>query len=184
MARVIVAGDGPGGLSAALFLAKAGHQVDVIGRDGTGMNHAYLRNYLGLPETGGGEFQARAKAQVAAVGAILRDATVTAVAAGVDGATVELDSGEVLVGGYLVLAEGKNPELARSLGLAADERGGIRTNPEGLSALARVYVVGRAIRPGRSQAIISAGDGARAALDILAREAAKDVQDWDTPPKA
>ena len=45
-------------------------------------------------------------------------------------------------------------------------------------------MVGRSTRPGRSQAIISAGDGARAALDILAREAGKDVQDWDTPRKA
>jgi hypothetical protein len=35
----------------------------------------------------------------------------------------------------------------------------------------------------RSQAIISAGDGARAALDILSREAGKDVRDWDSPPK-
>jgi hypothetical protein len=45
-------------------------------------------------------------------------------------------------------------------------------------------VIGRSARPGRSQAIISAGDGARAALDILAREAGKDVQDWDRPPEA
>jgi hypothetical protein len=35
----------------------------------------------------------------------------------------------------------------------------------------------------RSQAIISAGAGAVAAVDILAREEGKDVQDWDTPPK-
>ena len=47
----------------------------------------------------------------------------------------------------------------------------------------RVYVVGRAVRPTRSQAIISAGAGAAAALDILAREEGKDVQDWDSPPK-
>jgi thioredoxin reductase (NADPH) len=39
------------------------------------------------------------------------------------------------------------------------------------------------VRPKRSQAIISAGAGAVAALDILAREEGKDIQDWDTPPK-
>jgi hypothetical protein len=39
------------------------------------------------------------------------------------------------------------------------------------------------VRPTRSQAVISAGDGAKAALDILSRAAGKDVQDWDSPPK-
>jgi thioredoxin reductase len=44
----------------------------------------------------------------------------------------------------------------------------------------RVYAVGRSARPERSQAIISAGAGATAALDILAREAGKNVTDWDS----
>jgi thioredoxin reductase (NADPH) len=38
-------------------------------------------------------------------------------------------------------------------------------------------------RPDRSQAIISAGAGAVAALDILSREAGRDVHDWDSPSK-
>lgn len=184
MAKVIVAGDGPGGLSAALFLAKNGQQVEVFGQDGTGMNFAYLHNYLGVPAVAGPEFQRRAKEQVAAVGASLHSVAVTAVSAGEDAVTANFGSGETRRAEYLVLAEGKNPALARSLGLAEDERGGIRTDGEGLSSHPRVYVIGRSARPGRSQAIISAGDGARAALHILAREHGKDVQDWDTPPKA
>jgi hypothetical protein len=35
----------------------------------------------------------------------------------------------------------------------------------------------------RSQAIISAGEGASAALDILSAEAGRDVLDYDSPPK-
>ncbi len=46
-----------------------------------------------------------------------------------------------------------------------------------------VYVVGRSSRPGRSQAIISAGDGAAAAIDILTRENGKTFVDWEEPPK-
>ena len=34
MARIIIVGDGPGGLSAALFLAKAGQDVTVSVRTG------------------------------------------------------------------------------------------------------------------------------------------------------
>ena len=33
MARIIIVGDGPGGLSAALFLAKADQDVTVFGMD-------------------------------------------------------------------------------------------------------------------------------------------------------
>ncbi|MDX1450561.1 MAG: thioredoxin reductase, partial [Acidimicrobiia bacterium] len=51
------------------------------------------------------------------------------------------------------------------------------------SSLDRVYVVGRSARPERSQAIISAGAGATAAVDILAVEAGKNIQDWDSPPE-
>src|SRR5688500_15938331 len=53
MPTVIVIGDGPGGLSAALFLAKNKVDVVVFGEDKTAMNYAHLKNYLGLPEIGG-----------------------------------------------------------------------------------------------------------------------------------
>ncbi len=55
---------------------------------------------------------------------------------------------------------------------------------DGATEIDRLYVVGRTARPTRSQAIISAGDGAAAALDILADIKGSDVQDWDTPPKS
>ena len=183
MAKVIVVGDGPAGLSAALFLAKNGQEVEVFGQDGTGMNSAYLHNYLGVAEIAGTEFQDIGRAQATGAGARLRDAAVSAVSAGDGGVSARLESGETVDGDYLVLAEGKKPVLARSLGLDEDERGGLRTDGEGLSSHSRVYLIGRSTRPGRSQAIISAGDGARAALHLLAREAGRDVQDWDTPPK-
>jgi flavin-dependent dehydrogenase len=86
-----------------------------------------------VPGIAGTEFQARAKAQVAAHGAMLHEATATAVTADAEAVTVALDSGEVLAGDYLLLAEGKAPVLARSLGLEQDERGGIRVGAEGRS---------------------------------------------------
>ncbi|HZD23294.1 MAG TPA: FAD-dependent oxidoreductase [Acidimicrobiia bacterium] len=181
MARVIIVGDGPGGLSAALFLAKNGHEVTVFGQDKTAMNYAYLKNYLGIPEIAGTEFQSIARQQVTARGAELRDEEVTAVSTnGVF--TVETESGSHQAD-YLVLTEGKNPELARSLGVDEDDSGAIKVDANYMSSIDKLYVVGRSVRPTRSQAIISAGAGAVAAVDILAREEGKDIQDWDTPPK-
>lgn len=57
MAKVIVVGDGPGGLSAALYLAKLKMDVTVFGIDKTSMHSAMLYNYLGIPGMTGGEFQ-------------------------------------------------------------------------------------------------------------------------------
>jgi thioredoxin reductase (NADPH) len=181
MARVNIVGDGPGGLSAALFLAKNGHEVRVFGQDNTAMHFAYLHNYLGIPEIAGSDFQDIARRQVQQVGATLVDEEVTAVTAG-SSLTVTTSSGDS-ESDYLILTEGKNPELARSLGLDQDESGAITVDSNYMSSIDKVYVVGRSVRPTRSQAIISAGAGAVAAVDVLAREEGKDVQDWDTPPK-
>lgn len=181
MARVAIVGDGPGGLSAALFLAKNGHETTVFGQDKTAMNYAYLYNYLGIPEIDGTEFQGIARQQAQRHGATLRDEEVTSVI--INGVfTVETEAGSSEAD-YLILTEGKSPELARSLGVEEDEEGAIVVDRDNRSSVDRVYVVGRSVRPNRSQAIISAGAGAVAALDILAREEGKDVQDWDTPPK-
>lgn len=181
MARVNIVGDGPGGLSAALFLAKNGHDVTVFGQDKTAMNFAYLHNYLGIPEIAGTEFQKIAKEQVQQVGASLVEEEVMSISTD-GGLKVISESGES-ASDYLILTEGKNPELARALGLDQDESGAIAVDSNFLSSIDKVYVVGRSVRPTRSQAIISAGAGAVAAVDILAREEGKDIQDWDTPPK-
>ncbi|MEM9745371.1 MAG: FAD-dependent oxidoreductase [Actinomycetota bacterium] len=181
MTTIGIVGDGPGGLSAALFLAKAGHDVTVYGADGTVMHYAYLHNYLGAPDVSGSDFQQRAREQAEAQGATIVATEVSAVAASADGFAITTESGTATVD-HLVLSEGKSAPLAESLGLAADgER--IVVDRDGRSSVEGVYVVGRSVRPTRSQAIISAGDGAAAALDILARIEGSDVQDWDSPPK-
>jgi thioredoxin reductase len=181
MARVVIVGDGPGGLSAALFLAKNGHDVTVLGQDRTAMHYAHLHNYLGIPVILGTEFQEIARNQVTSVGGRLVDDEAASIA--ID-ETITVSTGSGLYeADYLILTEGKNPELARSLGVDQDESGAIVVDSDNRSSIDRVYIVGRSVRPTRSQAIISAGAGAVAALDILAREEGKDVQDWDTPPK-
>lgn len=181
MTRVTIVGDGPGGLSAALFLAKNGHEVKVFGQDETAMNFAYLYNYLGIPEIDGTEFQKIARDQVKAHGAEVIDEEVSS--AVINGIFVVETASGSHESDYLILTEGKSPDLAKSLGVDADEDGAIQVDENNQSSIDKVYVLGRSVRPKRSQAIISAGAGAVAALDILAREEGKDVQDWDTPPK-
>lgn len=184
MATITIVGDGPAGLSAALLLAKNDHDVVVYGQDDTAMHYAHLYNYLGVPDIDGSEFQQVAREQVASHGAKLADAEVSSVVRDADGFTVTTADGDERVSDHVVVA---GAQASRSL---LEEAGAeiadgtptvdqhYRTTVDGL------YAVGRVARPNRSQAIISAGAGAVAALDILSRIAGEDVTDWDSPDDA
>jgi thioredoxin reductase len=183
---VVIVGDGPGGLSAALFLAKNGLSTVVYGQDKTAMHWALVRNYLGVNEIHGSEFQKLARQQVGRFGALLQDRHVDAIArnssGGGSGFTVTLEGGEQISARYVILSEGKSPKLAQDLGASFDGQR-VVTDKNNLTSVPGVYAVGRSARPGRSQAIISAGDGAVAAIDIISREKGQDFADWDSPPK-
>lgn len=179
MANILIIGDGPAGLSAALFLAKNGHRVTVLAQDKTPMHYAKLHNYLGIPEISGSDFQQLARAQVAEFDAAVLDTPATRVERDGEDFLVFAEDGSEYQADYLVIAEGKGAALALSLGLERGEHG-IVADADGRTAIERLYVVGRATRPTRSQAIIAAGHGAAAALDIMAAEAGKDVLDYDS----
>lgn len=180
---VAVVGDGPGGLSAALFLAKNGLKVTVFGQDKTAMHYAMLYNYLGLPKTHGSDFQSTAKKQVTEVGGSIEDVRVESLVAAGESFELTLEGGRKLSARYVILSEGKSPRLAQQLGLSFDQQSGLKTDINGKTDLERVYAVGRLARPSRSQAIISAGDGAAAAIDILSTEKGEPFTDWDSPPE-
>lgn len=180
---VAIIGDGPGGLSAALFLAKNGLSAVVYGQDKTAMHWALLKNYLGVEEISGTDFQAIAKKQVERFGARLENRHVAAVGQENGAFRVTLEGGESITARYLILSEGKAPKLAQQLGVRFDGPAAV-TDPNGQTSVPGVYAVGRLARPARSQAIISAGDGAVVALDILSKEKGQAVVDWDSPPKA
>ncbi|MEX2323165.1 MAG: FAD-dependent oxidoreductase [Acidimicrobiia bacterium] len=183
MARIAIIGDGPGGLSAALFLAKNGHEALVYGDDKTAVHYAQLHNYLGLPDTAGTEFIDIARAHTRSHGARFLDERARDVVPSPTGFSVVSESDRTQDVDYVVLDEGKNPVIAGALGLEVDDSGAVPVDSEQRTGLPRVYAVGRMTRPKRSQVVISAGAGAVAALDILAAEAGEDLQDWDSPPK-
>ncbi len=183
MTTVVIVGDGPAGLSAGLFLAKNGVDTIVFGQDATAMHYAHLHNYLGVEDLGGSDFQVVARRQAAAHGADLRDAEVTAITPDDDdGGFLVQAGGDEVAAEYVILAGGKQAQsLAAALGAERDG-GRVPIDVEQRTVVDRLYAVGRVARPDRSQAIISAGAGAVAALDILSREAGRDVHDWDSPP--
>jgi len=181
MTDVAVVGGGPAGLSAGLFTAKNGLETVVFDTDGTWMHKAHLFNYLGIRSIGGSEFMEVARGQVEDRGATLHhDEEVTDVGATEGGFAVTTTDDEY-ESDYLVLATGADRELAEELGCEFDDNGTVSVNVSMETSVEDAYATGGMVRDQEWQAVISAGDGGAAALDILSKEEGEHFHDFDVP---
>ncbi|WP_224335709.1 NAD(P)/FAD-dependent oxidoreductase [Haloprofundus halobius] len=181
MTHVAVVGGGPAGLSAALFAAKNGLEVTVFDTDATPMHRARLFNYLGVGESDGVDgtaFVERARRQVDRYGVDWRHETVTGLLKDGSEFVVTTDAGECAAD-YVVLASGRARELAAELGCDRTADGTVVADRDGRTSVAGVYAAGWVARGEKVQAIISAGDGAAAALDILSEVRGAPFHDFD-----
>ncbi|GAB7008837.1 FAD-dependent oxidoreductase [Halorubrum trueperi] len=184
MVDVAIVGGGPAGLSAGLFAGKNGLDTVLFDTDGTWMHKAHLFNYLGIGSVGGSEFLATARQQVDDFGVNRRQSEeVTAVESAGDGFALTTDEDEYEAD-YVVLATGANRDLAESLGcdFADDDTVDVGVSME--TSVEGAYATGAMARAEEWQAIISAGDGAAAALNILSNEKGEHYHDFDVPDTA
>ncbi|NKB68358.1 MAG: thioredoxin reductase [Candidatus Latescibacteria bacterium] len=178
MSEVLIIGDGPGGLSAALLLAKNDMGVKVFGQNETLMHKAMLYNYLGIKKIPGPEFMEIARSQVTGFGAELHDVEVTQVEKADGGFAVTDANGARHEARYLIIAIGPNAALVENMHLAKGD-GGIEADRDGRTQIPGLYVIGWTSRLRKIQLAISVGDGAVAALDILSAEAGEEMHDFD-----
>ncbi len=183
MTDVAIVGGGPAGLSAGLFTAKNGLETVVFDTDETWMHKAHLFNYLGIESMDGTAFIEHCREQVEAFGVERRSAEVTGVEAGDGGFVVTTDEGEHGAT-YLVLATGADRGVAEELGCAFDDSGTVSVDLSMETSVADAYATGAMVRDQEWQAIISAGDGGAAALDILSKEEGEHFHDFDVPADA
>ena len=84
---------------------------------------------------------------------------------------------------YVVLATGADRDLAEDLGCAFDcDVVDVDVTME--TSVDDAYATGAMVRDQEWQAVISAGDGAAAALNILSNEEGEHFHDFDTPDDA
>jgi thioredoxin reductase len=183
-AEVIVVGGGPAGLSAALFTAKNGIDTTVFDTDDTWLHFAYLFNYLGIESIDGEAFLETARSQVDGFGVDRRQGeAVTGIESTDQGFSVSTDDG-AYDADYVVLATGDDRSLAEALGCSLTEAGTVDIEVTMETSVTDAYATGAMVREEEWQAVISAGDGAAAALNILTKEKGEHFHDFDTPDDA
>ena len=182
---VSIVGGGPAGLSAALFTQKNGLDTRVFDGDGTWMHKAHLFNYLGVGSQDGSAFMETARNQVDSFGVERHQGeAVDSITDADAGFVVETDDGEYEAD-YVVLATGANREIAEDLGCAFDdEEGVVDVDLSMQTSIENVYATGAMVRAEEWQAMISAGDGAAAALNILSDVKGEHYHDFDVPADA
>ncbi|MFC7325633.1 NAD(P)/FAD-dependent oxidoreductase [Halorubrum rutilum] len=183
MADVAIVGGGPAGLSAGLFAGKNGLDAVLFDTDKTWMHKAHLFNYPGIGSVGGSEFLATLRQQADDFGVDRKQGEeVTDVAESGDGFAVTTGEGEYEAD-YLVLATGASRDLAESLGCAFDgDLVDVGVSME--TSVDDAYATGAMVRAEEWQAVISAGDGAAAALNVLSKEKGEHYHDFDVPDTA
>ncbi|AEH38822.1 NAD(P)/FAD-dependent oxidoreductase [Halopiger xanaduensis] len=181
MVDVAIVGGGPAGLSAALFTAKNGLETVVFDTDETWMHKAHLFNYPAIRSISGSEFMELTRGQVRDRGAEVREGEeVTDVEPSGDGFEIETEE-DTYEADYVVLATGADRSIAEDLEVAFSDDGTVDVDLDTETSVEDLYATGAMVRDEEWQAVIAAGDGASAALDILSKEKGEHFHDFDVP---
>ncbi|AJF27822.1 thioredoxin reductase (plasmid) [Haloarcula sp. CBA1115] len=184
MTDVLVVGGGPAGLSAALFTQKNGLETTVFDTDGTWMHKAHLFNYLGVGSQDGSAFMETARTQVDSFGVDRKQGTEVTDVGQTDAGFEVATEDDTYEASYLILATGANRDLAETLGCDMTAEDVVDVDVTMETSVDDAYATGGMVRVEEWQAVISAGDGAAAALNILTKEKGEHFHDFDTPADA
>lgn len=173
MYDLAIVGGGPAGASAATFASHAGLQTVVVDADKGMTRRAMLYNHLGFPDgLTGPDLVDRGQEQATHAGAEWVKADVTSLERKDDGFALTTEDGQTFEAREILLTIGANLDLARQAGLEIRPgtepriREVIAVNPEGRTSVPGVWAAGTAA--GVSvHTIITAGDGARVAINII-----------------
>lgn len=189
MYDVAIVGGGPAGASAATFTARAGLQTVVIDADAGMTRRALINNHLGFPEgVNGPDLVDNGKLQAARAGAEIVDGKVVALDKSGDGFELKTEDGKSFEAKQVILTLGANAELARTAGVKTREgtepriREIVDVDPQGRSSVPGVWAAGT-IAGASVHTIITSGDGARVAINLISDNKGQRHVDHDAMPR-
>jgi thioredoxin reductase len=186
---IVVVGGGPAGASAAIFTARAGLTTVVIDADKGMTRRAWVENHLGFPEgVTGPDLVDGGRAQAERAGATWIDDTVEAIeAADGGGFVVRAAGGQTWTASAVILATGASAALAEAAGVAtqAGTEPHIKTivsvDAEGRSSVPGIWAAGT-VAGVSVHTIVTAGDGARVAINVISALRGERHVDHDVLP--
>lgn len=183
MYDIVIIGAGPAGASAALFAAKAGKKTLVLDNDKSITKKAWIENHYGISEITGPDLIETGKNQIRKFGAEIIQGTVKTIVSTENGFNIETEAA-TYEANQVIVATGLSVELAETVGLNTkagtepriktvldvDSTG--KTNIEGVWAAGTV--AGTSVHT-----IITAGDGAKVAINVISQLDGKRYVDHD-----
>jgi len=167
---VAVIGGGAAGLTAALFLARAGIEVEVFDQDRSILKRARLNNLPGSTELEGRDLLVGLRGELAGRGITPSEAKVDDVEPAGDGFVV-VSGDDRIAARFVVLATGQGTVKLASLALDTTDarqpfvKVNVVTDKWGATSVPGVYAAG-VVAGWPSQAVICAGSGANVAVEI------------------
>lgn len=185
---VAILGAGPAGASAAIFIARAGKRVVFFDSGQSVTRRALIHNHYAAPSIEGPKMVDIGKKQAQDAGAQLVETKITNIEKQQDGFVLSGENGETYQARYVIFATGLWTDLAEKIGLVTKPA----TEPR-IKTVIEVDAQGRTNIPGIWAAgtvagvsvhtIITAGDGARVAVNLLTEMNGERWVDHDILPK-
>jgi thioredoxin reductase len=186
-----IVGGGPAGASAAIFAARAGLHTVVLDADKGMTRRALVHNHLGFPDgISGPELVERGQQHARTAGAEWETVDVTSLDRAGDVIRLGTADGRSIEAGQVILTTGASVALAQQAGVttrpATEPRmkDAIVVDAQGRTSTPRVWAAGTAA--GVSvHTIITSGDGARVAINVISERNGQRHVDHDVlPPPA
>lgn len=190
MYDVAIVGGGPAGASAATFTARAGLQTVVIDADAGMTRRAMINNHLGFPEgVTGPDLVDNGKMQAARAGAEIVDGKVVGLdKASGEGFALRTEDGKTFEAKQVILTLGANAELAKQAGVATKPgtepriREIVDVDAQGRSSVSGIWAAGT-IAGASVHTIVTSGDGARVAINLISGTKGERHVDHDAMPR-
>ncbi|MCM3670186.1 FAD-dependent oxidoreductase [Mesobacillus maritimus] len=171
MFDIAIIGAGPAGASAAIFTAKAGKKTLLIDSDKSMTKRAWIENHYGVSEISGPDLVETGKKQAKKLGAEVVLTEVTNITKNEDGFEIETD-GTQFQAKQIILASGVSVALAEKIGVNTKEgtepriKTVLDVDTDGKTNVEGIWAAGTCA--GVSvHTIITAGDGAKVAINLL-----------------